>query len=166
MAETNRPQSSTPSPSPFKDHLSLCNNNLLRRKRKPRRERVQSIMFFPTYLILTDYRRLVLRFLDIRNDNNWRFDSNFLSSHENLLFKTFYGLTMLPATQPRNLRITDTLDYCQRTCAVSVSALPCLARTNLFHPARTKGNLSHRAVFIKQEIVVSILSQRVGWGQV
>jgi hypothetical protein len=60
---------------------------------------------------------------------------------------------------PATFLITDTLDYCQSTCAASVSALPCLERTNLFHPARTKGNLSHRAAFVRWEMVVLILSR-------
>jgi hypothetical protein len=85
--------------------------------------------------------------------------ANFLSSHENLLLKAVYGPTMFPATQPRDFLITDTLDYCQMTCAASVSALTCLERTNLFHPARTKGNLSQRAAFIRWEMVVLILSR-------
>jgi hypothetical protein len=85
--------------------------------------------------------------------------AHFLSSHKNLLLKAVHGPTMLPATQPRDLLITDTLGYCQRTCAASVSALPCLARTNLFHPARSKRNLSHRAAFM---VMILILSQRVG----
>ena len=61
--------------------------------------------------------------------------ANFLSSHENRLLKAVYGPTMLPATQPCDFLITDTLGYCQMTCAASVSALTCLERTNLFHPA-------------------------------